>query len=72
VPLTAYAGNIVHKSTLINAWHRVWRSDKQMVSNIVIYAKILSAKSVSKLEEAAIKEMLNTDKNVPLRSCGEC
>lgn len=57
---------IVHKSTLINAWHRLWRtmmlenepanerfegfhasSDKQMVSNIVTYAKILSAKSVS-------------------------
>jgi hypothetical protein len=66
MPFTAYAGNIVHKSTLINVWHRVWRTvrlenvpadehfegfitsiDKQMVSNIVTYAKILSAKSVS-------------------------
>jgi hypothetical protein len=41
-------------------------SDKQRVSNIVTYAKILSAKSVSKLEAAAIEEMLNTDKDAPL------
>jgi hypothetical protein len=81
MPFTAYAGNNVHKSTLMNAWHRLWHtlmlenehfggfitsSDKQMVSNIVTYVKILSAKSVSKLEEAAIEEMLNTDKDALL------
>ena len=46
-------------------------SDKQVVTNIVTYAKILSPKSVSKLEESGIEEMLNTDKNAPhVRSLG--
>ncbi|XP_012515156.1 PREDICTED: jerky protein-like [Propithecus coquereli] len=77
--------NNVDKSTLTNAWHRLWATmmfendladkdfegfkdsnEKTMVSKLITYAKSLLAKSVNKLEEADIEEMLNIDNYAPI------
>jgi hypothetical protein len=73
--------NVFDKSILTNAWQKLWptmmlenedfegfhaTNDKQMISNIVTYAKSLSAKSVNKLEEVEIEDMLNIDNDAPV------
>jgi hypothetical protein len=74
------------KSTLKNAWQKLWPTtmfdenepvdkdfeefcvtdEKMMISNLIAYAKSVSAESVNKLEAADINEVLNTDSDAPI------
>jgi hypothetical protein len=41
-------------------------NDMKMISNLIAYAKSISAESVNKLEAADINEVLNIDNDAPI------
>ncbi|XP_032875006.1 jerky protein homolog [Amblyraja radiata] len=63
----------VTKSTLKNAWHKLWpatmfdenepadEDEMKMISNLIAYAKSVATENVNTLESADIEEVLNVD-----------